>query len=100
LPELLAGYAAAPPASYPASCRPQAWAAAVSPALVTALLGLDPDVPAGRVRIRPLPGAGELEVDNIRIGGDGLGVRVARDGEITITRRPAGLTVTAAEGGG
>jgi glycogen debranching enzyme len=59
LPELFAGddRARVPwPSPYPASCRPQAWAAAAVGALVQALLGLDVDVPGGRVSISP-PGA-------------------------------------------
>jgi glycogen debranching enzyme len=58
LPELFAGDArsAVPwPSAYPASCRPQAWAAASAGALVQALLGLDVDVPGGRARVSPPP---------------------------------------------
>jgi glycogen debranching enzyme len=100
LPELYGGYSADPPVPYPAACRPQAWSAAVSAALVTALLGLEADVPAGTVRLRPLSprpgtltGEGELAVDNIRVGADAMGVRVGRDGSVEVTRSPAGLTV-------
>jgi glycogen debranching enzyme len=61
LPELFAGddRRQVPwPSPYPASCRPQAWAAAAAGALVVALLGLQVDVPAGRVTITPpRPGA-------------------------------------------
>ncbi len=61
LPELFAGDAREQvpwPSPYPASCRPQAWAAAAAGALVVALLGLEVDVPAGRVTISPpRPGA-------------------------------------------
>lgn len=103
LPELYGGYTADPPVPYPSSCRPQAWAAAASAAMVTALLGMDVDVPAGTVRLRPLSlrsgalsGAGDLAVDNIRVGAEAMGVRVARDGSVEITRSPAGLTVTTA----
>ena len=56
LPELFAGDArsAVPwPSPYPASCRPQAWAAASIGALVQARLGLEVDVPGGQVRIEP-----------------------------------------------
>lgn len=82
-----------PPAAYPGACRPQGWAAASSAALVTALLGLDPDVPAGTVRIRPLPGVADLEVDNVRVGGRPLNVRVDRNGAVTCSGQPAELTV-------
>ena len=69
LPELFGGQDrrdGAVPAPYPPACRPQAWSAAVSPALVTVLLGLDPDVPAGRRTVAPLPGFGEFTVTGVR----------------------------------
>ncbi|WP_308120735.1 glycogen debranching N-terminal domain-containing protein [Paractinoplanes bogorensis] len=60
LPELYAGDARSDinrPMPYPASCHPQAWAAAASVLIVQAQLGLDPDIPNGVVRLRPLPDA-------------------------------------------
>lgn len=77
LPELFSGSGrdqAAWPTPYPASCRPQAWAAAAAAALTQALLGLDADVPAGKVTVRPpavrIGGAGtRLHVDGL-IAGD------------------------------
>jgi glycogen debranching enzyme len=60
LPELFAGEPRARvpwPSPYPASCRPQAWAAASAGALVQAMLGLAVDVPAGVVRLAPPPPA-------------------------------------------
>jgi glycogen debranching enzyme len=76
LPELFAGDSrpAVPwPSPYPASCRPQAWAAASIGALVQARLGLEVDVPGGRVRIEPpAPGAAgpgpRLHVDGLVAG--------------------------------
>ena len=76
LPELFAGDARDQvpwPSAYPASCRPQAWAAAAAGALAEALLGLDVDVPAGRVTVTPPPhrpgGAGpRLHVDGLVAG--------------------------------
>jgi glycogen debranching enzyme len=75
LPELFAGDARAQlpwPSPYPASCRPQAWAAASAGVLVQALLGLHVDVPAGRVSIAPPPPPGEagprLHVDGLVAG--------------------------------
>src|SRR5262249_10426756 len=58
LPELFAGDARARvpwPSAYPASCRPQAWAAAAAGALVQALLGLEADMPRGRGTVTPPP---------------------------------------------
>jgi glycogen debranching enzyme len=57
LPELYGGDARAEnprPVPYPAACRPQAWAAASIGAITQALLGLEMDVPGGRVESRPI----------------------------------------------
>lgn len=75
LPEVFAGYprqTRPDPVPYPTSCSPQAWAAAVVPLLVRAVLGLEPRLderrllydPAlpeslGRVRLRGVPAFGE-----------------------------------------
>nr|BFE60678.1 glycogen debranching N-terminal domain-containing protein [Dactylosporangium thailandense] len=93
LPELYGGDDAA--TAYPASCRPQAWAAAAGPALLTALLGLDPDVPAGRVTISPLAPspAGAFRVWGLRVAGAHLDVSVAADGTPTVHSGPPGLQV-------
>jgi glycogen debranching enzyme len=94
LPELFGGGdATAPPVPYPPACRPQAWAAAVSPALVTALLGLDVDVPARTLAVSPLPGVAGLSVTDLRVGAAALTVRVAGDGAVSVTGEPAGFTV-------
>ncbi len=93
LPELYGGGPDAPPAPYPPSCRPQAWAAAVAPALVTALLGLDVDVPGGRLTVSPAPGAAGLTVENLRVGDSTLSIRVDDDGTATVSGTPPGLTV-------
>jgi glycogen debranching enzyme len=103
LPELFGGQdagqgdgedAGRPPVPYPPACRPQAWSAAVSPALVTTLLGLAPDVPAGRLEVTPLPGFGELRVGGVRVGGQALSFEVGPEGKVT-AGGAAGLTVTA-----
>jgi glycogen debranching enzyme len=77
LPELYGGDPAALP--YPAACRPQAWAAASGVAILAALLGLRPDVPAGRVRLAPLRGAtfGALDVEGLVVAGQR--VRITHD---------------------
>jgi glycogen debranching enzyme len=91
LPELFGGQSSddGPPVPYPTACRPQAWASAASPALVTALLGLDVNIPEGRIAISPLQSFGPLSVRNIRIGRDPLSVEVAEDGTITTTGGPS-----------
>ena len=57
LPELFCGFDRAEfavPVSYPTSCSPQAWAAAAPVLVLRALLGFDPDLPAGRVGFAPV----------------------------------------------
>ncbi len=84
------------PAPYPASCRPQAWAAATGIAILTALLGIRPDVPNGRVVLAPLglaDGAVDgLEVRGLRIGNGTLSVRI-RGSEVDVLEAPAGIDV-------
>lgn len=98
LPELYGGQSAngGGPVPYPAACRPQAWAAAVGPALVQALLGLDVDVPAGRITLRPMAPSpvGAYEVHDVRLGPAGtLAVRVDAAGRVTDVQAPPGLRV-------
>jgi glycogen debranching enzyme len=84
LPELFGGQdAGTPPAPYPAACRPQAWSAAVSPALVTVLLGLDPDVHTGRTTVAPLPGFGAMRISGVRVGGAVSSFAVDEDGRVS-----------------
>jgi glycogen debranching enzyme len=99
MPELYSGEArtaVAAPSPYPASCRPQAWAAGASVAVVTALLGIRPDVPAGRLVLAPCGLAkGRLDgfaVDGLTIAGGRLSVRV-RGTAIEVLEAPAGLEV-------
>jgi glycogen debranching enzyme len=73
LPELVSGVARTEvpvPVDYPASCSPQAWAAGATLLVLRALLGLDPDLPRRRVRLRPrLPDALEpLALSHLPIG--------------------------------
>jgi glycogen debranching enzyme len=82
LPELFSGDSGQWPTPYPAACRPQAWSAAAAGALVEGLLGLEVDVPAGTVALRP-PG--------VRIGG--AGPRLHVDGLVAGTETfSAGIT--------
>ncbi|MGW4944368.1 amylo-alpha-1,6-glucosidase [Actinoplanes sp. NPDC004185] len=98
LPELHAGDARAAlsrPMPYPAACRPQAWSAAAAVLMTQAVIGLEPDVPGGRVRLRPLAGApfGPVEVRGLSIAGTPVDVRVDATGSATVTGLPAGLTL-------
>jgi glycogen debranching enzyme len=95
LPELYGGDDAA--TAYPAACRPQAWSAAAGPALLTALLGLDPDVPAGRITLAPLSPSpvGTYRVRGLRVGRDPaeLDVSVTAAGAATVHSGPEGLVI-------
>ncbi len=88
LPELFSGHARAQvpwPSPYPPSCRPQAWAAAASGALIQAVLGLDIDVPAAAVRMTPpRPDSGlprvPLRVDGLVAGPETFSAGIDADG--------------------
>ncbi len=97
LPELFAGFGRddlPAPVPYPSSCSPQAWAAAAPLLVLRSLLGLDPDIPAGRVHIRPDPGP---ELDGLRVEQVAVGARRATievaDGSIRITGLNPGVTI-------
>ncbi|MGR6317924.1 glycogen debranching N-terminal domain-containing protein [Micromonospora soli] len=99
LPELYGGDgrgALGRPVPYPAACRPQAWSAAAAVLLLQAGVGLYPDVPGGRVELRPLAGPelGALAADNLRVAGTPVTVEVDRAAQPTITGLPPTLTVT------
>ncbi|MFC7640634.1 hypothetical protein ACFQX6_06175 [Streptosporangium lutulentum] len=78
---------------YPAACRPQAWSAAAAITIMHAAVGLYPDVPAGRVLLRPLAGAplGEVSVRGLRVAAKEVDVAVDRDGAVSVSGLPAGI---------
>ncbi|HET6353495.1 glycogen debranching N-terminal domain-containing protein [Streptomyces sp.] len=96
LPELFAGHGiqAGRPASYPASCRPQAWAAAASVLILRSALGLDADVPAGTVSVAPTFAQeyGPLTVTGLQVAGRPLKIAVAANGTTDVAA-PEGLAV-------
>jgi glycogen debranching enzyme len=94
LPELYGGDDG--PTPYPPSCRPQACAAAVGPAMVTALLGFEVDAPAGRLALRPMAPSpvGAYRVRGLRIGTGVLDVDVDADGRPEVVTLPPGFTFT------
>ena len=89
LPELFAGLTIGEmpvPVRYPTSCSPQAWASAAPLLVVRALLGLEPDVPSGRIGLDPMLPAGSttLRLTDMPLAGarvdidvDGAGVEVS-----------------------
>ena len=98
LPELYGGEAAGDgrrPLAYPAACRPQAWSAAAALVVLTTVLGLDPDVPTGRVTLAPLRPSpvGALTVRGLRVAGAALDLRLTAAGDIEVLAAPPGLDV-------
>ncbi len=84
LPELFGGESrdeVPRPVPYPAACRPQAWSAAASVAILQAAVGLYPDVPGGQTVIRPMPGAplGAISVQGLRVAGQSFDVSTPRE---------------------
>ncbi|WHP17670.1 glycogen debranching N-terminal domain-containing protein [Cellulomonas sp. ES6] len=71
---------------YPAACRPQAWSAAAAVSVLGAALGLRPDVPGGRLDVRPPAPAplGAVAVEGLRLAGRPLAVRVGADGRAEV----------------
>ncbi|WP_341360739.1 glycogen debranching N-terminal domain-containing protein [Georgenia sp. M64] len=98
LPELYSGDARGTvPAMvpYPAACRPQAWSAASAVVLLGAFLGLEPDVPAGRLGVRPVVPApfGALEVRGLQVAGRELTVAVDAGGHVVTAETLAPVRV-------
>ncbi|MEV0126891.1 glycogen debranching N-terminal domain-containing protein [Dactylosporangium sp. NPDC050688] len=98
LPELYGGDDDATP--YPAACRPQAWAAAAGPALLVALLGLDVDVPAGRITFDPFAPSpvGAFRVRGLKVADGELDVSVDAAGAVTVHNGPIGVAFLLADG--
>ncbi|HEY9410583.1 MAG TPA: glycogen debranching N-terminal domain-containing protein [Jiangellaceae bacterium] len=98
LPELYGGLgrAAEPvPTPYPLACRPQAWAAAAPAGILTALLGIVPDVPRGTLRIapmRPFPWR-SFEIRGLRVGGGELSLRIDDD-HLDVLEHPGDLSIS------
>ncbi len=96
LPELFAGVPSGTspdPVPYPTACRPQAWAAAGALLLVRSALGLDVDVPAGRITLRPMhPAPFEwLEIRGMPVGEGTVDIRW--DGRISVAQHGTDLVV-------
>ena len=105
LPELFAGHGAgidSRPAPYPAACRPQAWAAASSVAVLQSILGLQADAPAGRLTVRPELAAGyrPLHASGLWLGGRRFDVRVDGDGTVHVAGLPDGSVTVEGSGAG
>ncbi|MEU2777468.1 glycogen debranching N-terminal domain-containing protein [Streptomyces sp. NPDC007162] len=96
LPEMFAGEQrsdGSAPLPHPAACRPAATAAASGILLLTTLVGIRPDVPAGTVVLRPVHSAplGELGLTGLRVAGAPFSVRVSRLGLAMVEEAADGL---------
>lgn len=96
LPEMYAGEqrgAGSAPLPHPAACRPAATAAAAGVLLLTTLVGVRPDAPAGTITLRPLPSAplGEVALTGLRVAGAPFSVRVGRLGLAMVEEAAEGL---------
>jgi glycogen debranching enzyme len=97
LPELFAGLTTDEipvPVRYPTSCSPQAWASAAPLLVVRALLGLEPNVPEGRIELDPvLPeGATTLSVADLPLAGTRVTIEVDGDA-VAVRGLPPGLAL-------
>ena len=95
LPELFGGLDRSElpgPLGYPASCSPQAWAAAAPLLLLRHLLRFDPWLPQGKLWLAPVvPAAiGRLRVGHIPLGGGRVAVEVDGD-DVSVEGLPPGV---------
>ncbi|MFD5571785.1 glycogen debranching N-terminal domain-containing protein [Streptomyces cadmiisoli] len=96
LPEMYAGEQrtdGSAPLPHPAASRPAATAAAAGVLLLTTLVGIRPDVPAGTVTLRPVRSAplGEVGLTGLRVAGAPFSARVSRLGLAMVEEAAAGL---------
>ncbi len=89
LPELFAGLDASgdkAPLPYPASCSPQAWSAGAPILLLRSILGLQPDLARGVLRLNPMLGEGQwLKVSGVVIGDHMVSIEVRGSQVIEVT---------------
>ena len=97
LPELFAGLTSEEmpvPVRYPTSCSPQAWASASPLLLMRSFLGLEPDVPAGRIELDPLlpEGSSMLSLADLPLAGVRVTVEVEHDA-VAVRGLPRGMAL-------
>ncbi|WP_024288098.1 glycogen debranching N-terminal domain-containing protein [Cellulomonas sp. KRMCY2] len=78
---------------YPAACRPQAWSAASAVVLLSAVLGIRPDVPGGTISLVPMTPSpvGALRVTGLQVAGRRLDVEIDRTGAVRSVQTDARL---------
>ncbi|WP_159602907.1 amylo-alpha-1,6-glucosidase [Agromyces humi] len=97
LPELFCGFGRTEypsPVAYPASCSPQAWAAATPFSLLRTTVRFEPSVPTGEVWLAPTSSEhfGDMHFRNMPFAGSRMSIDVARGG-VSVAGLPAGLTL-------
>ncbi|HEX6364599.1 MAG TPA: glycogen debranching N-terminal domain-containing protein [Agromyces sp.] len=97
LPELFCGFGRKrypEPVSYPASCSPQAWAAATPLSLLRTTLRFDPSLPTGDVWVAPTSAAhfGDIHLRNVPFAGSRISMDTSRAGT-SIVGLPDGITL-------
>jgi hypothetical protein len=82
------------PVSYPASCSPQAWAAATPLSLLRTTLRFDPSLPTGDVWVAPTSAAhfGDIHLRNVPFAGSRISMDTSRAGT-SIVGLPDGITL-------
>jgi glycogen debranching enzyme len=101
MPELFSGLTKeelAVPVPYRMANVPQAWAAGAVVQMVRILLGLEPDIPAGRLYVNPAlpPWCPRLEIEDLQVGPHRLRLSVKRaaDGSCSVeSDAPADLKI-------
>ncbi|MGW7368751.1 amylo-alpha-1,6-glucosidase [Streptomyces sp. NPDC054841] len=96
LPDMYAGdqrTAGAVPVPHPAACRPAAVSAAAGIHLLTTLVGIRPDAPAGTVALHPLRSTplGAVQFTGLRVAGEPFAVRISRLGLCMVEEAADGL---------
>lgn len=97
LPELFGGEQrtdGSRPLPYPSACSPQAWAAGAALLALRAVFGLEPDVPAGVLHLRPMDPApfALLTVEGMPLAGGKLSLHL-EDGMLQVLESPEGIEV-------
>lgn len=103
LPELFCGFDReqyAEPVVYPASCSPQAWAAAAPFLLLRSMLRLDPSVPTGELWLAPAipPEFGAIRLVNVPFAGARVSLDIGVD-HTSVTGLPEHITLHTAPRG-
>jgi glycogen debranching enzyme len=97
LPELFCGFDRGEypePVVYPASCSPQAWAAASPFLLLRSLLRFEPSVPTGDLWLAPAPPPefGDIHLRNVPFAGSRISLDIGRKGT-SISGLPRHITL-------